>query len=197
MKKPIVHKKYLRLYEETARQKVLEVLFRFPDKEFSLSDLAKEASVAKANIGKILLELEKWEFISVTRLSKIWRIMANRDNWDFKKSKIIYNLNFVYKSGLVEFLIDYFKNPKCIVLFGSFGKGEDIASSDIDIAIENENSEGYKVTGLRELLEFEKIIRRNIQLHLFNQSNVDEGVFNNIINGVVLFGFLEVNHGKK
>ena len=76
MKKPIVHKKYLKFYEETARNRVLKVLFRFPDKEFSLSDLAKEAGAAKANIGKILKELQEIGFIEITKLSKIWRIKA-------------------------------------------------------------------------------------------------------------------------
>ena len=88
MKKPISFKKYRKLYIETARQKVLEVFFRFPEKEFSLSDLAKEAKVAKANIGLILDELSEMGFIQITKLSKIWRIKANQNNWHFIRSKI-------------------------------------------------------------------------------------------------------------
>ena len=65
MKKPIVPKKYRKLYEETASNKILEVLFRYPEKEFSLSDLAKEAGVAKANIGKILDEFHKSGIIEI------------------------------------------------------------------------------------------------------------------------------------
>jgi len=192
MKKPIVHRQYRRLYEETSRSRILEILFKFPDKEFSLSDLAKEASVAKANVGKILDELVGTDIINITKLSKIWRISANQRNWFFVKSKIVYNLNFVYQSGLVEFLVDYFKNPKSIILFGSFRNGEDISSSDIDIAIESDEFEEYRIVGLKELHGFEQDIGRNIQLHLFNK-NVDLNVFNNIANGIVLFGFLEVN----
>src|SRR3989344_1258956 len=110
MIKPIVHKKYLRLYDGTAKNKIIEVLFKYPEKEFSLSDLAKEAGVAKANIGKILEEFRKEELINIEKLSKIWRIKANQTNWRYIRSKIVYNLNFVYQSGLVEFLIDFFKN---------------------------------------------------------------------------------------
>ena len=101
-------------------------------------------------------------------------------------------MNFVYRSGLVEFLIDYFKNPKAIVLFGSFRKGEDLSNSDMDIAIETDEDKEYEVTGLRELLEFEKILGRKIQLHLFNRKKIDISVFNNIANGIILWGFLEV-----
>lgn len=195
MVKPIVHKKYLMLYEETAKRKIMEVLFKFPEKEFSMSDLAREAGVAKANIGKILDEFFSVDMISIEKLSKIWRIKANATKWYFIRSKIIYNLNFVYQSGLVEFLNQHFKNPKAIILFGSFRKGEDASNSDIDIAVENDDFKNYEIIGLRELSEFEKEIGRKIQIHLFNKKNVDLHVFNNIANGIVLMGFLEVKNG--
>lgn len=192
MIKPIIHKRYLKLYEETAKNKIIEILFKYPEKEFSLSDLAREAGVAKANIGNILNEFQEAELINIEKLSKIWRIKANQTNWLFIRSKIIYNLNFVYKSGLIEFLIDFFKNPKAIILFGSFRKGEDISNSDIDIAIESDEVKEYKIIVLRELSEFEKVIGKKIQIHLFSRENTDIGVFNNIANGILLWGFLEV-----
>ncbi len=190
--KPIVTKKYLQLVIQTSLQRVLEVLFKYPEKEFSLSDLAKEASVAKPHIGTILSELEKLKFIHITKLSKIWRIKANQQSGNFIKGKIVYNLNFVYQSGIIEFLNEKYANPKAIVLFGSFRNGEDISTSDIDIAIETEDTEEYQTFGLRELAGFEKIVARKIQIHLFSRKNVDRHVFNNIANGIVLIGYLEV-----
>lgn len=192
MMKLIVQKKYLKFYIETAMQKVLHVFFRFPDKEFSLSDVAKVAKVAKANIGVILKKLYEADLIEITKLAKIWRIKANQRSWHFIRSKIVYNLNFVYQSNIIEFLNDYFKNPRVVVLFGSFRKGEDITGSDVDIAIEIDESVEYTTTSLRALAEFEKMIGRKIQIHLFNKKNTDINVFNNIANGIVLSGFLEV-----
>ncbi len=193
MKKPIVQKNYLKLYEETAKNKVAGVLFKYPDKEFSLSDLAREAGVAKANIGYILNEFQKIGLITIEKLTKIWRIKANQTNLLFIRNKIVYNLGFIYGSDLVDFLIEHFKNPKSITLFGSFRKGEDISNSDIDIAIESNEVKEYQITGLRELTEFEKIIERKIQIHIFNRNSIDNNLFNNIANGIVLWGFLEVN----
>ena len=190
--KPIVIKKLLTFYIETARQKVLSVLFGYPEKEFSLSDLAKEAGVAKAHIGKVLDELYSFGLISITKLSKIWRIKANQQSGEFIKSKIAYNLNFIYQSGIVEFLNEHFNNPKAIILFGSFRKGDDISTSDIDIAIETDEIKEYKTVTIKELIEFEKLINRKIQIHLFNRKKIDLNVFNNIANGIVLSGFLEV-----
>lgn len=194
MKEPYNPKLYQLYYIETANQKILELFFKNPDKEYSLSEIAKETKVAKANIGKILRNLEKNGLIKIIKLPNIWRIKANLESWNYIKSKIVYNLNFIYRSGLVEFLNDYYKNPKAIVLFGSFRKGEDITGSDIDIAIESDVNE---VRSLRELYEFEKEINRNIQIHLFNKKNIDINLFNNIVNGIVLNGFLEVKNERR
>jgi predicted nucleotidyltransferase/DNA-binding MarR family transcriptional regulator len=190
--KLIVIKKNYKFLIGSSKQRVLEVLFRYPDKEFSLTELAKLAKIAKANIGIILNELQKSGFLEITRLSNLWRVKANQKSWNFIRAKIVYNLNFVYQSGLVEFLADNFKNPKSIVLFGSFRKGEDISGSDIDIAIENDSLKDNEIISLRELSEFEKIIERKIQIHLFNRDKININVFNNIANGIVLSGFLEV-----
>lgn len=190
--KPKVTKKYLKLFVQSSSQRVQEVLFHYPEKEFSLSDLAKEARVAKPHIGTILSELERLGFITITKLTKIWRIKANQQNENFIKSKTIYNLNFIYQSGLVEFLNQHFDNPKAIVLFGSFRRGEDFSTSDIDIAIETDETGEYKTTKLKTLIDFEQTINRKIQIHIFNRKDVDHHVFSNIANGIVLSGFLEV-----
>ena len=183
---------YRKLLIQTGIQKVTELFFKFPEKEFSLSDIAKETGVAKANVGNILTDLEKISFLTIEKLSKIWRVKANRSNWYFLKNKIVYNLNFVYQSGLVEFLYEHYSHPKSIILFGSFRKGEDVSSSDIDIAIEQEEFKEYQIVSLREVIEFEKQIGRKIQIHEFNRNVVNINLFNNIANGIVVIGFLEV-----
>jgi len=192
MNRPYSSKIKQSLYIETARQKVIEVLFRYPEKEFSLSDLAKEAGVAKANIGRIINEFLKNGLIEVEKLSKIWRIKANVKDARFRTEKIFYNLDIIYSSFFIEYLNEYFGNPKAIILFGSFRRGEDISTSDIDIAIETDVANEYKTARIKELEGFEKQINRRIQFHLFNRKNVDLNVFNNIANGIVLSGFLEV-----
>ncbi len=197
MNKLISIKRYHKYYIQTAIQKILEVFYKHPEREFSLSDLAKEAGVAKANIGAIINDLASKDFIKVEKLTKIWRIKANQADWYFQKSKIVYNLNFIYQSGLVEFLYEQYNHPKAIIIFGSFRKGEDISNSDIDIAIEHEEFKEYKIIYLRELIKFEKEIGRKIQIHEFKRSLIDKSLFNNITNGIVLIGFLEVNHESR
>jgi predicted nucleotidyltransferase len=196
MKEPISNKKYQMLYNETARLRVISVLFRYPEKEFSLSDLAKEAGVAKANIGETLNNLSSAGFIEIIKLARIWRIKANQKNFEFIKHKISFNLGMIYNTSLIEFLTNYFENPRAISLFGSFRKGDDISTSDIDIAIEtarlDEDKAKLKSLENRELKEFESLLGRKIQIHLFDRKNIDINLFNNIANGILLWGFLEV-----
>ncbi|MBU3904668.1 MAG: nucleotidyltransferase domain-containing protein [Nanoarchaeota archaeon] len=191
MIKPKGNKKEQMLYIETGMQRVLEILFIYPDKEFSLSDLAKEAGVAKANIGDMLDKFIEMNLIEITKLKKIWRIRAKRESWDFVKNKIVYNLDLIYKTDLLEFLNNHYQNPKSIILFGSFRRGEDISDSDIDIAVETDIGE-YRIETLKELHNLEKDIKRKISIHLFSRGNIDLNLFNNIANGIVLSGFLEV-----
>ena len=192
MKRTNVLREYLKLNEDTALNKVMQVLFKYPEKEFSLTDLAKEAEVAKANIGKILETLYRSEIITIEKLSKIWRIRANQTNWQYLRNKIINNLSNVYNGKLIDILIEHFHNPKAIILFGSYRKGDDISSSDIDIAIESDEAKGYEIIELKELSGIEKNLGKKIQLHVFSRAEADINVFNNIANGIVLWGFLEV-----
>src|SRR3989344_4552628 len=172
---------YRKLLVQTVIQKVTELFFKFPEKEFSLSDIAKETGVAKANLGSIIDSLKQIGFLNIEKLSKIWRIRADRANWFFLRNKIVYNLNFVYQSGLIEFLYEHYRHPKSIVLFGSFRKGEDVSDSDIDISIEQDEFKEYHTFAFRELVEFEKQIGRKIQIHEFNRKLVDDNLFNNIV----------------
>ncbi len=203
--KPNVTKKNHHWIIENSKQRVLQVLFRFPDTEFSLSDLAKEARVAKPHIGTILTELSTRDFIKIKKLSKIWRIRANLASESFVRSKMIYNLFILLESDIIGDLDIYYEHPKSIVLFGSYRKGEDITGSDIDIAIEVEKeidsislslAQQMKLDKLvdkvKAVEKFEKLANRQVQILLFNRNTVDLHVFNNIANGIVLAGFLEV-----
>ena len=150
MKKPIGNKKLQVLYLETGMEKVIQILFRYPEREFSLSDLAKEAGIAKANIGSILYHLQTFGFVKIEKLTKIWRIKADQESPEFIREKLVHNLGILYRSCLVDFLVDHYKNPKAIILFGSFRNGEDISTSDIDIAIETDTDD-YKTEELKHL----------------------------------------------
>jgi predicted nucleotidyltransferase len=73
-------------------------------------------------------------------------------------------------------------------MFGSYSRGEDVESSDIDIYLETPSKEEIK------LEQFEKELGRSIQIFRFKniQQVKNKDLANNIINGITLNGFLEV-----
>lgn len=142
--------------------------------------------VSPVAISKSLDDLEKGEFINVQKNKKmnLKLISLNRENskiLGFKRSE---NLKNIYESGLNKFLEENFPGAS-IILFGSYSKGEDISSSDIDIAIEDkEKNIDYEI--------YEKKLERNISLHFFNSfKKINKELRENIFNGIVLEGGIE------
>ena len=178
--------------EETALQKSLSVVFRFPEVEFSLTELSQKAGVTKSTAHRLLPKLLHYEIIKLEKKTTVFKIMANIGSFEYTKRKIIHNLNMVYQSGIVEFLDAALSHPQAILLFGSFRKGDDISTSDVDIAVETLEDTETQTAHVKGLEGFEAFFGRKVQILLFNRKKVDINVFNNMANGTVLSGFLEV-----
>ena len=179
--------------DEPATEKILKVLYWFPELEFSLTELANQAGVSKSTASRLLNGLKEWGIIRVIDKGIILRIKANTENQEFLRLKQAHNLYLIFASGLVEFLNEAFGQPKAIVLIGSYRRGEDISTSDIDIAIETLQDTEPKIARPEGLERFERFFPgRKIEIHLFNRSSVDINFFNNVGNGIILSGFLEV-----
>jgi predicted nucleotidyltransferase len=192
MKRTTVPKKENTFQDRSNSQSILNVIFTFPDTEFSLTEIAQHASIAKSAASRLLPRLAEFNIITVRDLGIVHRIKANTEHFDYVKRKIAWNLAVIYDSTLIEYLMEQFHHPKAIVLFGSFRRGEDREGSDIDIAIETAEErlmETHKLQGLEQL---EQDFGRRIQIHTFHRKHIDDNVFANIANGIVLSGYLEV-----
>ena len=166
----------------------VEVFFVRPTKEHSLMDVSRSIGLAHTSVKKNLRELVKQDLVidSVERKGKrkfpVYR--ANRDNRLFREQKMIYNLASLLDSGFIKFMEEKFA-PKSIVVFGSYRRGEDIENSDIDVFLECREEE-VKVD------KFKKKLNREIQLHFKEDfDSYSAELKNNIINGIVVSGFLE------
>ena len=165
-----------------------EVFFISPSKTHYLLDISRSIILAHTSVKKSLNNLLKIGLI-VEQIEKKGKrkfplYKSNINNQLFKKYKIIYNISSILESNLIEFIEEKLA-PKSIVVFGSYSRGEDIETSDIDIFVECKK-EGLNVS------KFEKKLNRKIELH-FNDNflTYSKELKNNIINGIVLSGFLE------
>jgi len=166
--------------------KVAEIFFNEPTKEHYLIEISKKIRLAHTSVKKHLSALKSLSIIKETIEKKGKRAYplykADIESKTYKLYKKIYALAQIKE--LTEFLKDKFM-PKCIVLFGSYANSEDIEDSDIDIFLECEKEE-------INLSKFEKHLNRKIQLHFKGHFNdYPKELKNNIINGIVLEGYLE------
>ena len=176
----------------SAYNKMLYWFFSFPYKEVTLNSLVKQLKVSKTTASKIITQFVKERFIIKEIIGRNWVLKCNIDHEYNKSKKIPYNLEMIQKSEIIKKINENTPNFKAIVLFGSYRKGDDAEKSDIDIAVE---VIGNKKLEIKKILTFKKFgYRKNIDvnLHIFSGNNINSNLFANIINGIVLDGFLEV-----
>ena len=176
------------MLQKSSISRTAEVFFVNPTKKNYLMDISRSIGLAHTSVKKNLDKLLKLgliiDFLEKKGERKFPLYKANLDNKTFKKYKIIYNISTILESKLIEFIEEKLM-PKSIVLFGSYQKGEDIENSDIDIFIECKKEE-------LDISSFEKKLKRKIELHFNNNFNsYSRELKNNIVNGMVLSGFLE------
>ena len=170
------------MIEKSTIQKVLAAFFENPSREFHLRELSRLLKLSMPTIISATDNLAKEKLIIKEKGKVITKVMANRENINFTRHKRLYNLELVYNSNLTNFLSEAYNNPKLIILFGSFSRGEDIEKSDIDIAV---------ITSKRlslDLPKYENILKKAINLHEINLDKISKEFKANLLNGIVLEG---------
>lgn len=169
------------------REKIKDYFFVNPTIKMRVRQIERELKLPLPSVIKYCGELSNEGILKKEKISNIVLFSADRTSKNFLLEKKLYNIKSLYNSGLVEYLINELSNP-VIIAFGSYSKGEDIENSDIDLYIETPSKKELKTE------KFEKILKRNLQLFIhpdlkhINNPNL----MNNIINGMILNGFLEV-----
>jgi predicted nucleotidyltransferase len=167
---------------------IANVFFSEPTKEHYLKEISEKTGIAHTSVKNYLSKLKKESLINeiiIKRGQRKFPTYTSRVNSEeYIKNKKSTNLIKLQESGLIEYLNDKLM-PKCIVLFGSYQKGEDLEESDIDVFIECKKED-------IDLSKFAKKLKRNIQLHFKdNFKDYPIELKNNIINGTTLAGYLE------
>jgi len=173
------------MIEKTNTQKILEIFFTYPTKEFYLRELSRLAKVSMPTIITAVDSLTKEKLVLRKKEKALTKIKANLENRQFMIEKRLFNIEAVYHSGLIEYLNKQYSLPQAIILFGSYSRGEDIERSDIDIAVIT-----HKNLAL-DLSKFENTLQRKISIHEIDLKKVSEEFKTNLANGIVMEGYLE------
>ncbi len=156
-----------------------------PTARLRVREIERRTGAPLPSVIRYARELEKEGILRSSEVSGVRLYSADRASDTFLAAKRVRNLELLYESGLVEHLRRELGNP-CIVLFGSYSRGEDVEDSDIDLYIETKESP--------DLSRFAKGLGRGIQLfrHRSIRGVRNRELANNIINGITLNGYLEV-----
>lgn len=154
--------------------KILELFYEHPDKAYTVRGIALETKIPVSTIQTYLSQLKKRGWITVENRAATTLM--------FKTKKINYFLEKIVESGLIEDLVKEL-NPSCIIVFGSFRKGDSNSESDIDIFVE---SPIQKKMDIKRLV---KLLKHNIDLFIEKDLHtLQPHLVNNIVNGIKLYG---------
>jgi len=166
--------------------KVINFFFTNPTTKIHLRELARRVGLSPTGASKILKKLMAEKLVEKEASKAATFYWANLDNDLFIRYKKIANLQKLLDSGLIEFLNKEYKQPLCIVLFGSYSNGTDIERSDVDIVVVT------KLEKRLDLRKFEKLLNRSINIIDTDLKTASSGFKNNLANGIVLSGYLDV-----
>ena len=165
--------------------KILELFIEFPTPDFSVRGIARQLKLSHATVLKYIVDLEKIGFIKKKKSTLYPTYFANTENQKYKFYKRNWLIFKINESGLIDY-IQKETLPSSIILFGSGAKATFTENSDIDIFVEANETK-------LDLVKYEKKLNHKIN-PLFEQNinNLSKELRNNIVNGVILYGFTKI-----
>jgi|SRR3989344_716506 len=172
------------MIEKSTIEKVMAKFFENPTTEVHLRELSRQLKISMPTIISTTDKLSEEQLLQKKKSKFLTTVKANVQNTRFIRLKRVFNIEQVYESGIVDELIKEYNHPHAIILFGSYSRGEDIERSDIDITV---------ITNKKISLDtanYEKKLKRTIQILQLTKDKIPEELFNNLMNGIILEGYL-------
>lgn len=163
---------------------ILSLLSIKSGKSLSQRKIALLLKVSPTAVGKTIPKLG--DYIIKEEQDRTNYISLNTSKREVIAYKRTENLRFIYSSGLALFLEESY--PGCtIILFGSYSRGDDTITSDIDIAVIGAKEKNINLNRFEHLLE-----RKIIVNHYHSLKQVHQHLRENILNGITLAGGIEL-----
>ncbi len=166
--------------------KIFQLICTKSGEKLSQREIAKLLNVSPTAVSNSIKKLVENRLIKLNKVKTINFISFNRDEKRAVDLKRVENLRSIYISGLLNYLEELLPGGT-IILFGSYSRGEDTNTSDIDLA-----AIGRKYKSI-DLKKFEKLLNRKINLYFYDSwKKMQENLKNNILNGILLSGGVEL-----
>lgn len=154
--------------------------------KLSQRDIAKLLNVSPTAVANAVRKLIEKKLAKMEKTKTINFISFNREEQKSIELKRTENLKNVYLSGLSDYLGEQLAGST-IILFGSYSKGEDTNTSDIDVAVIGRKDK------MLNLENYEKPLNRKINVNFYDSwKSIHKHLKNNILNGIILHGSVEL-----
>lgn len=167
-------------------QEIFSLLSERAGERLSQREIAQLLNVSPTAVSKSVKRLEGKNLAKIEKTKTINFVSFNREEQRAIELKRVENLKSIYLSGLLRYLKEQLPGGT-IILFGSYSRGEDTSTSDIDIAIVERKDKLLKVE------KYEKILNRKINVNFYDSwKGLHKNLKNNILSGILLHGGVEL-----
>lgn len=123
------------MLEKYALVSAMKTILAAPHTPFSVRGLAKEAGLSPGAAGTALEYLRKKGIVSLKTIGRTYQYKAGLDSPLCRQWKILFNLDKITDSKIVEELVKRIPTIQSVLLYGSFAKGTNDEKSDIDLLV--------------------------------------------------------------
>lgn len=174
--------KTIDIFGATNSLKVLSYLVQHPGREFLNSEVQKAVSASRIGVYFTLKDLVRQGLVSQERRGKFLFYRIVSDNIVIKQFKVLKNV-----LALQSIVFKLKSSSRKITLYGSYSRGENDASSDIDLFILAKDPETTKdaISSIKTKQKIQAVIKTAAEMASFKES---EKVFmQEVERGVVLW----------
>lgn len=183
-----MYENMIQLYQKIKQLSVLQLFLGNPHDSFYLRESARLLKMDPMTVKRALSLFVADGILLKTEEKNQILYKANIENPAVKHLKIAYNLGWLFKKEVVEFLIKYLNTVTSILLFGSYAKGENDSTSDLDILV-------ISLSKNTPTAELSKLLKRDVNLITFTPAQWSQQAKTNrafyldvILDGIVLYG---------
>ena len=178
----------IQLYQKIKQLRVLKLFLKNPHASYYLRESARLLHMDPMTVKRALTVLVADGLLLRTQEKNQILYKANIENPAFRYLKIAYNLSWLHKKRVPEFLIHHMNTVTSILLFGSYAKGENDEESDVDILV-------ISLSKTTPTAELTNVLKHDVNLISFTPAQWSQQAKTNkafyldiILEGIVLFG---------
>lgn len=178
----------IQLYQKITQLKILELFIKNPYERYYLRETSRMLGISPMTVKRGLDLLVQERLIVREEFKNQILYRANMKSPAFKHLKTAYNLAWLEEKGVVEFLKEKLPGSSSLVLYGSFAKGENDETSDVDLLAISSSAKKLD-------LRLSELLGKETSFIIFTPSEWKEQAEKNkafyidvITEGIVLFG---------